>query len=151
MQVSQHMTYRSHSTVVCDDAVVIFSQSCLRAMSHDSRSTKRRRTSDDSNPRPILIVAPGEWFKPTQAVEVFTRHADFWLDDGNLILLAGATAFRVFRSILVKKSVVFADMFATGSPDATESFDNCPIVRLPDHPEDLRDFLQYLMPCSPLK
>ena len=87
-------------------------------MSHDSRSTKRRRTSDDSNGRPILIVAPGEWFKPTQAVEVFTRHADFWLGDGNLILLAGATAFRVFRSILVKKCVVFADMFTTGSPDA---------------------------------
>ena len=42
-------------------------------------------------------------------------------------------------------------MFATGSRDATETFDDCPIILLPDHPEDLRDFLQYLMQCSPLK
>ena len=39
-------------------------------------------------------------------------------------------------------------MFATSSADTTEMFDGRPVVRLPDHPADLADFLQYLMPCS---
>ncbi|KAI1795347.1 hypothetical protein LXA43DRAFT_992392, partial [Ganoderma leucocontextum] len=115
----------------------------------DSRSTKRRRTSTSSPA--LVIVAPGDPSEPAKDQETFTRHADFWLEDGNLVLLAGATAFRVFRSILVKKSAVFADMVAAGSADATETFDDCPVVRLPDDPEDLRDFLQYLMPCSALR
>ncbi|PIL26539.1 hypothetical protein GSI_12297 [Ganoderma sinense ZZ0214-1] len=117
-------------------------------MTHDSRSTKRRRTSD--SPERLIILAPGESLEPCEGQETFTRHADFWLDDGNLILLAGATAFRVLRSVLVKKSAVFADMFAAGSLDATETFEDCPVVRLPDHPDDLCDFLQYLIPCAPI-
>ncbi|KAI1795328.1 hypothetical protein LXA43DRAFT_881902, partial [Ganoderma leucocontextum] len=81
----------------------------------------------------------------------FTRHTDFWLDNGNLILLAGNATFRVYQGLLMKKSVVFADMFSTGSADATETFDGCPVVCIPDHLEDLGDFLQYLMPCSELR
>ena len=120
-------------------------------MGHDSRSTKRRRTSDDGSPI-LLIVAPGRPFKSTVDQEVFTRDTDFWLEDGNLILLAGSTAFCVHRSLLVKKSAVFAEMFPKDSYlDSAESFDGCPVARLPDHPQDLRDFLQYLMPCSPLR
>ncbi|PIL26528.1 hypothetical protein GSI_12286 [Ganoderma sinense ZZ0214-1] len=115
----------------------------------DARSPKRRRTS--STPKPLFIVAPGESPELPNGQEKFTRHADFWLDDGNLILLAGDTAFRVYKGLLTKNSGVFADMFATGSADATETFDSCPVVRLPDHPADLSDFLQYLMPCSKLR
>ena len=112
-------------------------------MARNSLSAKRRRISNDANPVVIVTLARGQ--------EKFTRHADFWLDDGNLILLAGGTAFRVYKGLLTKHSAVFSDMFATGSADATEAFDGCPVVRLPDHPKDLRDFLQYLMPCSKLR
>ena len=118
-------------------------------MAHNSRSTKRRRTS--GGPQALVVVALGESSSAAKGQETFTRHADFWLDDGNLILLAGTIASRVFRSILIKKSAAFADMFATGTLDATEAFDDCPVVRLSDHPEDLQDFLQYLMPCSALR
>ncbi|KAI1795345.1 hypothetical protein LXA43DRAFT_992385 [Ganoderma leucocontextum] len=117
-------------------------------MAEGSRSTKRRRTS--ASPKTIVIAEFGELFKPAKGQETFTRHVDFWLEDGNLILLAGTTALRVYRGLLVKKSAVFADMFAAGSLDASETFDGCPVVRLSDHPEDLRDFLQYLIPCSDL-
>ena len=96
----------------------------------------------------IVILESAESRKPAKGQESFTRDPDFWLEDGNLILLAGATAFRVYRGILVKKSTVFADMFATGSLDTTETFDGCPVVRLSDHPKDLQDFFQYLIPCS---
>ncbi|PIL26500.1 hypothetical protein GSI_12258 [Ganoderma sinense ZZ0214-1] len=115
-------------------------------MTLDSRSTKRRRVSD--SPQTIVILPPGQSRKPAKGQEQFTRHADFWLDDGNLILIAGDTAFRLYQGLLTKSSAVFADMFATGSADATETFDGCPVVRLPDHPADLGDFLQCLMPCS---
>ncbi len=120
-------------------------------MSDDLRSTKRCRRS--SSPDRVVIVAPGdsESSKSADGHDQFTRHADFWLEDGNLILLAARTAFRVYRGLLVKKSAVFADMFVTGSPDANEMFDGCPVIRLPDHPDDLQHFLQYLMPCSPLR
>ncbi|PIL26543.1 hypothetical protein GSI_12301 [Ganoderma sinense ZZ0214-1] len=119
-------------------------------MTLDSRSTKRRRVS--SSPQTIVILPPGQsrTLDSDNGQQQFTRHADFWLDDGNLILIAGDTAFRVYQGLLKKVSSVFADMFATGSADATETFDGCPVVRLPDHPKDLSDFLQYLMPCSKL-
>ncbi len=79
---------------------------------------------------------------------MFNRDLDFSLEDGNLVLVAGTTAFRVYRGILAKKSTVFANMFHMGSLDVTETFDGCPVLHLSDHPEDLRDFLQFLMPCS---
>ncbi|PIL26545.1 hypothetical protein GSI_12303 [Ganoderma sinense ZZ0214-1] len=119
-------------------------------MTHDTPSTKRRRVPSRTKPF-VAILAPGESAELAHGQEKFIRHAvDFWLDDGNLILLAGDTAFRVYKGLLTKNSAVFADMFAAGSADATETFDGCPVVRLPDHPKDLRDFLQYLMPCSKL-
>ncbi|PIL26527.1 hypothetical protein GSI_12285 [Ganoderma sinense ZZ0214-1] len=117
-------------------------------MAEASRSTKRRRSS--ATAKSIVILEPGESCNPAKGQETFTRDAHFWLEDGNLILLAGTTAFRVYRGILVKKSAVFADMFDTGSLDATETFDGCPVVRLPDHPEDPRDFFQYLITCLDL-
>ena len=129
---------------------VAYFLACHRCdMTLDSRSTKRRRVS--ASPKTITIIAPRKPRKPGHGQEQFTRHADFWLDDGNLILLAGDTAFRVYQSLLTKSSAVFADMFAFGYTDATETFDGCPVVRLPDHPDDLRDFLQYIMPCSELR
>ena len=81
----------------------------------------------------------------------FTRDPDFWLEDGNIILLAGNTAFRVYRGLLKKHSVVFADMFATATVDAGETFEDCPVVRLSDHPEDLKDLLTCIMPCSTVR
>ncbi|KAI1795348.1 hypothetical protein LXA43DRAFT_38340 [Ganoderma leucocontextum] len=112
-------------------------------MAEDARSTKRRRVS--SRHKTIVLDSSTQ----ANGQEKLARSADFWLDDGNLILLAGETAFRVYKGILTKNSGVFADMFAAGSADATESFDGCPVVRLSDDPEDLGDFLQHLMLCSP--
>ena len=41
------------------------------------------------------------------------RHPEFWLDDGNLILVASQeTAFRIYTGLLASQSEVFANMFA---------------------------------------
>ena len=158
--VSQHMTdsHTAFPMMTHRDVSPLFpgcfSAYCHDAMTDDARSPKRRRVSASSPT--IHIVDPGAW-SPSESdsdadggKEKYARDLDFWLEDGNLILLAGPSAFRVYRGLLTRNSPVFADMFTAGSAGATETFDNCPVVRLVDHPQDLRDFLQYLMPCSPL-
>ena len=108
-----------------------------------------RRASISS--KAVVILAPGEPPDPANEKEIFTRDVNFWLDDGGLIFLAGDTAFRVYQDILKKKCLVFADMFASSSANATEMFEDRPAVRLSDHPEGLAHFLQYLMPCVDLR
>ena len=79
------------------------------------------------------------------------RDPDLWLEDGNIVLVARDTAFRVYRGLLVKQSTVLADMFATGNPTADESLDGCPVVRLPDAPVDLKHLLHFLMPSAGIR
>src|ERR1700755_1150246 len=41
-----------------------------------------------------------------------TKHADLWFFDGSVILQAESTLFRVHKSQLSRRSIVFSDMFA---------------------------------------
>lgn len=76
-----------------------------------------------------------------QDLAVYSRHPEFWLDDGNIILVADrSVAFRVHRSVLARKSGVFHDMFSFPQPDAYPER-SCPVLHLPDSPEDLSYFL----------
>lgn len=43
--------------------------------------------------------------------KVFVRHPYLYLEDGNIILSAGRTLFRVHRSILSKHSPVMGELF----------------------------------------
>ena len=116
-------------------------------MAEGSRSSKRRRTSVAS-PKLFAIIGVGEEFEPAEGQDTFTFDFYFWLLDGNIILRAGHSALRVYRGILAQKSPVFRHMFDTRPLDAAETFNGRPVVRLSDHPEDLTDFLQYLIPCT---
>ena len=64
-----------------------------------------------------------------------------WLEDGNVVLVAEGTAFRVFRSVLSKNSDVFCDMFMLPQRTDAETFDGCPVVHLADPMEEVRDVL----------
>ncbi|OSD03792.1 hypothetical protein PYCCODRAFT_1466700 [Trametes coccinea BRFM310] len=84
---------------------------------------------------------------------------EFWFEDGNLILIAGDVEFRIYRGPLIANSPVFKDMLSLPSPppNKTEAASgatvahcicakNPALVHVQDSPEDLRHFLQALIP-----
>lgn len=76
------------------------------------------------------------------------RHPEIWYDDGNIVLIAGATAFRIYRGLLAGQSTVFSDMFSSSISNPDEMFDGCPVVHLSDSPHDLAHLLHLLLPKS---
>ena len=76
------------------------------------------------------------------------QHGEFWFEDGNLVLVAGETAFRIYRGLLSVQSQVFEDLFASASSSTDELFAGCPVVYLSDSPGDLVHLLRVLLPTS---
>ncbi|KAI0720103.1 hypothetical protein C8T65DRAFT_755303 [Cerioporus squamosus] len=79
--------------------------------------------------------------------QVPTRDSDLWLLDGNVVIVAQDTAFRIHRGLLSRHSEVFNGLFALAEPDepaAAELCDGCPVVRIPDSVHDFRYLLHAL-------
>ncbi|KAJ6519038.1 hypothetical protein C8R45DRAFT_918130 [Mycena sanguinolenta] len=91
-------------------------------MSSESPPAKRRRTGESA---PI------------------TR-SKVWIDDGNVILQAKDTQFRVHWSSLARHSAIFHDMRALPQPPEEPKVDGCPVVHLPDDPTDVEYLLNAL-------
>ncbi|RPD58518.1 hypothetical protein L226DRAFT_614694 [Lentinus tigrinus ALCF2SS1-7] len=75
--------------------------------------------------------------------------AEFWFDDGTIILEAQNVRFRVYKGVLAEHSPVYADMFSSPQPDkydVSRASQSCPVVKLEDSPDDLRHFLRALLP-----
>ena len=102
-------------------------------MSSEERPHKRLRDSEEGS-----AASP----------DVIKQSDEFWIPDGNIVLVAGGTAFRVYKGLLTLQSTVFADLFASSSPRAEESYDGCPLIRLMDSPQDLAHLLRVLLPTS---
>lgn len=75
-------------------------------------------------------------------VSELVRDTETWLEDGNIVLVAGTRD----KSLLAAPSLVFADMFFASSPKADELFEGCPVVRLSDSPEEMKHLLDVLIP-----
>ncbi|TDL22613.1 hypothetical protein BD410DRAFT_770177 [Rickenella mellea] len=78
--------------------------------------------------------------------EPFEKDASLWFDDGNIVLAAETTLFRVHRSVLAMNSPVFRDMFSLPQPEGdTESIkgvpDVVPVVHMHDKAVDLSHLL----------
>ncbi|KAI0668972.1 hypothetical protein C8Q78DRAFT_1193951 [Trametes maxima] len=94
---------------------------------------------------------------------VLSKDDELWFEDGNLVLVARDVKFRIYKGPLVAHSPVFKDMLSlpqpvtTGRNDAAivanEEDENrqCPVIPLPDSPEDLRHFLRVLTPGRTLR
>ncbi|KZP19048.1 hypothetical protein FIBSPDRAFT_791230, partial [Athelia psychrophila] len=81
---------------------------------------------------------PGDSIDPVRS--------DVWYDDGNVVLQAQNTQFKVYRGVLAQSSSVFKDMFTFPQPPSAEMelIDGCPVVHLSDRAEDVRYILQAL-------
>ncbi|KAI0685939.1 hypothetical protein C8T65DRAFT_591652 [Cerioporus squamosus] len=99
-----------------------------------------------SHPEPARKRARLNEGSPESSIEDLVHNEELWLDDGNLVLVTGKTAFKVYRGLLAAQSPVFADMFATAAPDSEEMLDGSPVVHLSDSPEDMSHFLRALLP-----
>ena len=72
------------------------------------------------------------------------RDTELWFDDGNIVLLCRDTAFRVYRGLLTRHSVIFRDLFSMAQPSTAETMESCPVVHISDSPDDLRYLLRPL-------
>lgn len=83
----------------------------------------------------------------SQLEDKWQKHPELYMSDGTMILLAGSTLFRVYPGLLAKHSNVFEGLTESSSylPADAEAYDGCPVVRLPDDPEDVAHFLKATM------
>lgn len=75
------------------------------------------------------------------ALDGLKKHSELWWEDGNVILVAEKTGFKVHRSIISRRSSVFNDMFAVSGLSDQATFEDIPVVYLSDGSEELAYFL----------
>jgi len=86
---------------------------------------------------------------PPPPSEHRVKHADLWFCDGSVVLQAESVLFRVHKSQLSRRSVIFSDMFTLPQPPvitthatlADETYEGCPVIKLHDSAEDVANLL----------
>lgn len=74
------------------------------------------------------------------------RVEDLWFEDGNLILQAENSLFRIYSGFLAARSSVFRDMLAFPPPaEGNPMMDGCHIVTVYDSAKDMTVFLKAIM------
>ncbi|KAI0789981.1 hypothetical protein C8Q75DRAFT_806630 [Abortiporus biennis] len=73
---------------------------------------------------------------------------ELWFDDGNIVLIAGKTSFRVHRSLLARHSPVLSDILSiprASDPSSTQvDSEGCSVIQLSDSSDDIRCLLSIL-------
>ncbi|KAF8217101.1 hypothetical protein K438DRAFT_1953963 [Mycena galopus ATCC 62051] len=70
--------------------------------------------------------------------------SETWRRDGNVVLQAVNTQFRVHWSVLTLHSSVFRDMEGLPQPPGQPTVEGCPILKLSDDPDDVEYLLKAL-------
>ncbi|KZP08423.1 hypothetical protein FIBSPDRAFT_840249 [Athelia psychrophila] len=72
--------------------------------------------------------------------------SDVWFEDGNIVIQAEQTQFKIYRGVLVAQSSVFGDMFSIPQPpsEKQKAVDGCPVVRVTDSAIDIAIALRAL-------
>ncbi|KAF7353304.1 BTB domain-containing protein [Mycena sanguinolenta] len=91
-----------------------------------TRPAKRRRTKNASK-------APR-----------MTRSDELWHSDGNVVLQAEQTQWKVEWKVLALYSSYFRDMQAQPHPPKPSDIDGCPVIELSDDAQDVEDVLKAL-------
>ena len=80
--------------------------------------------------------------------------AEFWFDDGNIILAARNVHFKIYRGPLADHSPLFYVMLSLPQPPdggPTLQHNPCPVIPLSDSPHDVRHMLRALMPRKQIR
>ncbi|KAF8209368.1 hypothetical protein K438DRAFT_1929823 [Mycena galopus ATCC 62051] len=70
------------------------------------------------------------------------RVHELWFSDGNIVIQAGNSLYRVYRGALASRSFVFQDMLSLPRPPESELVEGCPFVELPDPAIEVTPFLR---------
>lgn len=82
--------------------------------------------------------------EPETAAEPLVR-SETWFHDGNIVLQADQTQFKVHKGILAANSTVFADMFSIPQPPSgVQLAEGCNVVHLSDSAVDVTYVLEAL-------
>lgn len=75
-----------------------------------------------------------------------TTRSDIWLEDGNIIIQAETTQFKVYRGVLSMHSSVFKGMLSTPQPssEAEGTVEGCPVIYASDSAVDVAIILRAL-------
>lgn len=71
-------------------------------------------------------------------------HTAFWFTDGNVVLVAQTTAFKVHRGVLSRHSPIFTELFIQSDPMDAELIDGAPVITLEDDPHEVSDLLDVM-------
>ncbi|TBU41577.1 hypothetical protein BD309DRAFT_868029 [Dichomitus squalens] len=100
----------------------------------------------------VSVVKPDATSPPPDVEAAFrgryepTRDPDFWFEDGNIVIIADETQFRVHRSILCRHSDVLADRLGFNDRRRDTSYDSCAVVRILDSAKSFKGLLRLLYP-----
>ncbi len=73
------------------------------------------------------------------------RDGSFWFEDGNIVVVAQQTGFRVHKGVLSRHSDTFSGLFTVPQPsEGAEQIDGCPVVRISDSAHDFDHLLRVL-------
>ncbi|KAF5340605.1 hypothetical protein D9611_007348 [Ephemerocybe angulata] len=72
------------------------------------------------------------------------RSAETWYRDGNVVLQAGNTQFKVHQGLLERHSPVFAGLLVEGQQGGEDTVEGCRVVKLEESEEDIELLLDAL-------
>ncbi|KAI0637381.1 hypothetical protein C8Q77DRAFT_1050998 [Trametes polyzona] len=136
------------------DAETIFPDLAHREPEPDEHTATRSKSPELMSPNGVVKrwrvnIADHASSLPSELATVslngtVKRDPDLWFDDGNIVLLCRDIAFRVYRGLLTRHSVIFRDLFSMAQPSTSETMESCPVVHISDPPDDLRYLLRVL-------
>jgi len=112
----------------------------------------------DTDPKPSALPSPSTSItalsdftiadspddEPTHESETITPHDTFYLCDGSVEVICGATLFRVHTSTLSFRSPVLRNMFSPASLAAADSPNGCSRIVSSDTPTDFTTLLKVI-------
>ncbi|KZP28193.1 hypothetical protein FIBSPDRAFT_817787 [Athelia psychrophila] len=102
-------------------------------MNASSSSAPNKRKRIDDAPEPPVPVAS-------------TTRSDIWFEDGNVVIQAETTQYKIYRGALAASSPIFRDMFGMPQPPSQGevTVEGCPVVHLSDTAADVTIVFQAL-------